>query len=154
MQRRITVIGLAMTLATFGSCGTSSSDGQSTTSSVLEDSNELLVALTIPNLSGKEDGAIVYQFDSSKDFDGESPVVLSVSVDLTGEEGEVSLAHSFVDFQEGTYYLRVFLDENDNELLDDGEIYGVYLSDDDEPKKLKVKDDSRQGLSIRLDEIN
>ena len=134
------------------SCGTTSSEGQSTTSSVLEDSNELLVALTIPNLSGKGDEVIVYQFDSSSDFDGESPVLLSISVDLADEEGEVGLAHSFVDFQEGTYYLRVFLDENENEILDAGEIYGVYQSSD-KPKKVKVKETSRQGISIRMDEI-
>jgi len=137
-------------LALSTACG-NVSNGQSTTSSLTEQFSELIVALDMDSVSGKGEGDFVLQFFDNAEMTGTPTTTKIISDDLTGIDGDTDRSFSIIGLDKGSYYLRVFFDEDADGTLDTGELNGV-CSDDGVTMKIKLKDSSRKAVLVSLSE--
>lgn len=135
--------------ALFAAC--SSSMNQSTTSVVLEHENEFYAVTRFANVASLGSVPLVFQFFTASDFSGTPAVKYVVNVDLTGASGSVERSFSLSPINEGTYYLRVFMDSNGNGTLDSGERYGVAMGADN--NGFEMKEHARKTSAIAVDTI-
>lgn len=151
-MRKITHTLLTLSLFFLAACmTTSSSEYQSQMSSAVEWKGELFVDLTISNITGKEEGKLVFEFFDNVQMDGQPTFVFAVPINSLSEESEVKLSYDFIDLANGIYYLRIYLDENLNGIFDGGEISGIHVQESGEPSPITIEVSTRQAISLRVE---
>lgn len=143
-MKKVTAITLLFFYGALASC-TNVSTGQSTLSGLSEQTNELFLSTVIEDVADKGEADLVFQFFDNTGFTGSPVMTRTADVDLTGLAGDVEQSFNFIELTEGSYFIRVFLDENGNSSLDSTE-----LSGNSGGASIEVEETSRSGAVVTL----
>lgn len=150
MKKHFLTISCLLSALVGASCTTNVSRGQSLTSSASEQFNETFVQAILSDIADKEEATLVFEFFDKADLSGSPLFNKAMVIDLTGESGDVEKIFSLIALDEGSYYLRTFLDEDGDGSLDSGEISGTHVDSEGAIKKIKIGEDNRQAVYVTL----
>ena len=134
-----------------GTACTNVSRGQSLTSSASEQFNETFVQTILSDIADKGEAALVFEFFDNPELSGSPLFNKAVVFDLTGESGDVEKIFSLIALDEGSYYLRAFLDEDGDGSLDASEISGTHVDSEGAIDKIEIGEDNRQAVYVTLE---
>lgn len=143
-MRKVITVTFLFFYGALASC-TNVSSGQSVLSGLSEETNELFLSTVIEDVADKGGAELVFQFFDNASFTGSPVFSRTANVDLTGLTGDVEQSFNFIELTEGSYFIRVFLDENGNSSLDSTELSGNSGS-----TAIEVEETSRSGTTVNL----